>query len=83
MKNCTLPQYSLKREESNGVIFAGIGEIFLPILFKVASLDELSTVNLTTLALFIALPYYVRAAGGASGGDQAGESTYFTYLLTK
>ena len=78
MKNCTLPQYSLKREESNGVFFSGIGEIFLPILFKVASLD------LTTLAVFIALlPYYVHAAGGASGGDEAGESPYFMYLLTK
>jgi len=40
-KNCTLPQNSLKCEESNGVIFARIGEeISLPILFKVASLDE-------------------------------------------
>lgn len=45
---------------------------------------KLSTVILTTLAIFIALlPYYVRAAGGASGGDEAGESAYFTYLLTK
>jgi len=43
---------------------------------------KLSTVNLTTLATFIALLlYYV--AGGASGGDEAGESAYFTYLLTK
>ena len=44
---------------------------------------KLSPVNLTTLAIFIALLYYVCAAGGASGGDQAGESAYFTYLLTK
>ena len=45
---------------------------------------KLSIVNLTKLAMFIALlPYYARAAGGASGGDEAGESAYFTYLLTK
>jgi len=41
MKNCTLPQNSLKREESNGAFFARIAEeMSLPILFKVASLDE-------------------------------------------
>ena len=45
---------------------------------------NLSTVVLTTLAISIALfPHYVNAAGGANGRDQAGESAYFTYLLTK
>ena len=45
---------------------------------------NLSTVILTTLAIFIALfPHYVNATGGANGRNQAGESVYFTYLLTK
>ena len=89
-KNCTLPRNSSKCEESNGVIFTWIGEeislliLFEGPLFRVAAAMNLATAILMSLAIFIALfPHFIGAVGGATAGDHAEESAYFTYLLTK